>query len=106
MIGGSRARRAADLGYTRLACPDLVRSGRHAGDHHPVHGALRTARRHGEAYAWPADVPQPCWILVRLRRRPQPFWTSNQGTSTATLFVLTDRTNVTKVTAIGGVSLW
>jgi uncharacterized protein (TIGR03118 family) len=28
-----------------------------------------------------------------------PFWTSNQGTSTATLFAVTDRTNVTKVTA-------
>jgi uncharacterized protein (TIGR03118 family) len=29
-----------------------------------------------------------------------PFWTSNQGTSTATLFAVTDRTNVTKVTAV------
>ena len=26
-----------------------------------------------------------------------PFWTSNQGTSTATLFAVTDRTTVTKV---------
>ena len=29
-----------------------------------------------------------------------PFWTSNQGTSTATLFAVTDRTTVTKVTAV------
>jgi uncharacterized protein (TIGR03118 family) len=29
-----------------------------------------------------------------------PFWTSNQGTNTATLFAVTDRTNVTKVTAV------
>jgi uncharacterized protein (TIGR03118 family) len=29
-----------------------------------------------------------------------PFWTSNQGTSTATLFAVTDRTNVSKVTAV------
>src|SRR6516165_7553957 len=29
-----------------------------------------------------------------------PFWTSNQGTNTATLFTVTDRTNVTKVTAV------
>ena len=29
-----------------------------------------------------------------------PFWTSNQGTSTTTLFAVTDRTNVTKVTAL------
>src|SRR5260370_7943602 len=29
-----------------------------------------------------------------------PFWTSNQGTSTTTLFAVTDRTNVTKVTAV------
>ena len=29
-----------------------------------------------------------------------PFWTSNQGTSTATLFAVTDRTKVTKVTAV------
>lgn len=29
-----------------------------------------------------------------------PFWTSNQGTSTATLFAVTDRTNVIKVTAV------
>ena len=27
-----------------------------------------------------------------------PFWTSNQGTNTATLYTVTDRTNVTKVT--------
>src|SRR6201995_6215611 len=26
-----------------------------------------------------------------------PFWTSNQGTSTATLYAVTDRTNVSKV---------
>jgi hypothetical protein len=26
-----------------------------------------------------------------------PFWTSNQGTQTATLFTVTDRTNVSKV---------
>src|SRR5689334_13098111 len=29
-----------------------------------------------------------------------PFWTSNQGTSTATLFAVTGGTNVTKVTAV------
>src|SRR5215471_3206588 len=29
-----------------------------------------------------------------------PFWTSNQGTNTATLFAVTDRTTVTKVTAV------
>src|SRR6267143_5636705 len=29
-----------------------------------------------------------------------PFWTSNQGTSTTTVFAVTDRTNVTKVTAL------
>src|SRR6516162_4130637 len=29
-----------------------------------------------------------------------PFWTSNQGTSTATLFAVTNRTDVTKVTAV------
>lgn len=29
-----------------------------------------------------------------------PFWTSNQGTSTATLFAVTGQTNVTKVTAV------
>jgi hypothetical protein len=29
-----------------------------------------------------------------------PFWTSNQGTSTTTLFAVTDKTNVTKVTAV------
>ena len=29
-----------------------------------------------------------------------PFWTSNQGTQTTTLFAVTDRTNVTKVTAV------
>ena len=29
-----------------------------------------------------------------------PFWTSNQGTNTTTLFAVTDRTNVTKVTAV------
>ena len=29
-----------------------------------------------------------------------PFWTSNQGTNTATLFAITDRTTVTKVTAV------
>src|SRR4029077_4725202 len=29
-----------------------------------------------------------------------PFWTSNQGTSTTTLFAVTDRTNVTKMTAV------
>jgi uncharacterized protein (TIGR03118 family) len=29
-----------------------------------------------------------------------PFWTSNQGTSTATLFAVTDKTTVTKVTAV------
>jgi len=29
-----------------------------------------------------------------------PFWTSNQGTSTATLFAVTDRTTATKVTAV------
>jgi uncharacterized protein (TIGR03118 family) len=29
-----------------------------------------------------------------------PFWTSNQGSSTATLFAVTDRTTVTKVTAV------
>jgi uncharacterized protein (TIGR03118 family) len=29
-----------------------------------------------------------------------PFWTSNQGTSTATLFAVTDRTTVTKVTGV------
>jgi hypothetical protein len=32
-----------------------------------------------------------------------PFWTSNQGTSTTTLFAVTDRTNVTKLLpATGG----
>jgi uncharacterized protein (TIGR03118 family) len=29
-----------------------------------------------------------------------PFWTSNQGTQTTTLFAVTDRTTVTKVTAV------
>jgi uncharacterized protein (TIGR03118 family) len=29
-----------------------------------------------------------------------PFWTSNQGTSTTTLFAVTDRTTVSKVTAV------
>jgi uncharacterized protein (TIGR03118 family) len=29
-----------------------------------------------------------------------PFWTSNQGSSTTTLFAVTDRTNVSKVTAV------
>jgi uncharacterized protein (TIGR03118 family) len=29
-----------------------------------------------------------------------PFWTSNQGTNTTTLFAVTDRTDVTKVTAV------
>jgi uncharacterized protein (TIGR03118 family) len=29
-----------------------------------------------------------------------PFWTSNQGTNTTTLFAVTDRTTVTKVTAV------
>jgi hypothetical protein len=30
-----------------------------------------------------------------------PFWTSNQGTSTATLYAVTDKTNVTKVPTNG-----
>jgi uncharacterized protein (TIGR03118 family) len=34
------------------------------------------------------------------RSTTSPFWTSNQGTSTATLFAVTDRTTVTKVTAV------
>ena len=40
-----------DLGRAHLACADLVRPGRDAGDHHPVHGAVRIARRGGEADA-------------------------------------------------------
>ena len=54
-------RRAADLGGSRLAGADLVRSGRHAGADHAVHGALRAARRDGEA-----DAGQ------RSRRRASP----------------------------------
>ena len=47
----------ADLGRARFAGADLVRSGRDAGAHHAVHGALRAARRDGEADAGQALAP-------------------------------------------------
>ena len=34
-----------------------------------------------------------------------PFWSSNQGTSTATLYMVTDRTKVTKVTAVNNIAI-
>ena len=61
-------RRAADLGDACLGGADLVRPGRDAGDHHPVHGALRAARRDGEADAGQAAGAVPRRIVVRRRR--------------------------------------
>ena len=53
------AGRPADLGRARLAGADLVRPGRDAGHHHAVHGAVRAARRHGEADAGQPDRAEP-----------------------------------------------
>src|SRR5260370_5679632 len=43
------------------------------------------------------ELVNPCGVS---HSTTSPFWTSNQGTSTTTLFAVTDRTNVTKVTAV------
>ena len=61
----------ADLGRARLAGADLVRPGRDLGDHHAVHGALRTARRAGKADAGKAAGAEPRRILVGVGGRPQ-----------------------------------
>ena len=73
--GGGVRRRAggpADLGRARLAGADLVRPGRDAGDHHAVHGALRAARRDGEADARQAAGAEPGRIVVRPPKTGSP----------------------------------
>ena len=65
-----RAARAADLGHPRLARADLVRSGRDAGHHHAVHGALRAARRDGQGHAGQAAGAVPGRVVVDLGGRP------------------------------------
>ena len=75
LAGGRTGRRAAgpaDLGRARLAGADLVRPGRDAGHHHALHGAVRAARRDGEADAGQAAGAEPGRVVVRRRRTGSP----------------------------------
>ena len=72
------ARGPGDLGRSHLARPDLVRPRGDARDRHAVHGALRAARRDGEADAGqrhgaePGRVVEPVQGRPRLRVRASP----------------------------------
>ena len=75
LAAGTKPARAADgqlvYGCAHLAGADLVRSGGNAGHRHPLHAALRAARRAGEADAGQPGRAVPGRILHRLRRRAQ-----------------------------------
>ena len=77
-------RRAAHLCDACVGRADLVRSGGDAGDHHPVHGALRAARRDGEADAGQAAGAVPGGIVDRVDRRQKLRVRHPQGRSNST----------------------
>src|SRR5881397_3797020 len=64
-------RGADDVGGACLALPRLVRPGRAHRDHHPHDGALRGARRDGEADAGQPDGPVAGRIVDGIPRRSQ-----------------------------------
>ena len=67
-----RAAGAAELGRAHLAGADLVRPGRDARHHHPLHDDVRAARRGGEA-----DAGQRAW-----RRASPKSWTASEDALT------------------------
>src|SRR5712691_6667231 len=66
-----RARGADDVGGARLALSRVVRPCRTHGDHHPHDGALRGARRDGEADAGQPDGPVAGRILDGIQGRAE-----------------------------------
>ncbi len=62
--------RPTDLGAARLGAADLVRPGRHTGDHQPVHDPLCAARRDGQTDAGQSAGAVAGGIMVHLGGQP------------------------------------
>jgi len=76
-------------------------------------GGLRAAEAKLVQTNLVSDIPGLATITDPALKNPwgvshsstSPFWVSNKGTSTTTLYSVTDKTNVMKVTAVNGTKI-